>query len=383
MDFSLAEEHVMLKTSARDFLDTECPKRLVREMADDATGYSPELWKKMADLGWQGLVIPEQYGGVGSSFLDLAVLLEEMGRALVPGPFIPTVVLAGRPILAAGSEEQKRRFLPGIASGDLIASLALLESEGDLNAPGVAVTAVPSGDDFIISGTKLFVADAHVADLLLVVARTRDSADKQDGVSLFLVDARTAGISTDVMATMTGEKLCEVVFGNVVVPKDRLLGELNEGWPVVERLLDEAAVAECAWMVGGAQWVIEASVEYAKERIAFDRPIGSFQAIAHRCANMAIEIEGALSITHYAAWSIAEEDQELSVTASIAKAWCSDMYKNVAGGGIQVHGAIGFAWEHDMTLYFRRAKTSEIAYGDADHHREKVAAYVSCESMTV
>lgn len=382
MDFSLAEEHVMLKTSARDFLDTECPKRLVREMADDATGYSPELWKKMADLGWQGLVIPEEYGGVGSSFLDLAVLLEEMGRALVPGPFVPTVVLAGRPILAAGSEQQKQQFLPGIASGDLIATLALLESEGSRDAAGITVTAAPSGDSYIINGTKLFVADAHVADLLLVVARTKDSADKQDGISLFLVDARTAGISTEALATMTGEKLCEVVFSNVAVPKSRLLGELDRGWPVVERILDEAAVAECAWMVGGAQWVIEASVEYAKERLAFDKPIGSFQAIAHRCANMAIEIEGALSITYYAAWSVAENDPELSVTASMAKAWCSDMYKNVAGGGIQVHGAIGFAWEHDMTLYFRRAKTSELAFGDADYHREKVAAYVAGEAAT-
>ncbi len=382
MDFSLAEEHVMLKTSARDFLESECPKRLVREMADDATGFSPELWKKMAGLGWQGLVIPEEYGGVGSSFLDLVVLLEEMGRTLVPGPFVPTVVLAGRPILAAGSEEQKQQFLPGIASGELIATLALLESDGNLDAAGIGVTAVPSGDDFIINGTKLFVPDAHVADLLLVVARTRDSADKTDGISLFLVDTRTDGIKTEVLVTMTGEKLCEVVFNDVAVPKDRLLGEMDGGWPVVERILNEAAVAECAWMVGGAQWVMEASVEYAKERIAFGKPIGSFQAIAHRCANMAIDLEGALSITYYAAWSIAENDPELSVTASMAKAWCSDMYKSIAGGGIQVHGAIGFAWEHDVTLFFRRAKTSEIAYGDADYHREKVAAYVTGEAAT-
>ena len=382
MDFSLAEEHVMLKTSARDFLESECPKRLVREMADDATGFSPELWKKMAGLGWQGLVIPEEYGGVGSSFLDLVVLLEEMGRTLVPGPFLPTVVLAGRPILAAGSEEQKQQFLPGIASGELIATLALLESDGNLDAAGIGVTAVPSGDDFIINGTKLFVPDAHVADLLLVVARTRDSADKTDGISLFLVDTRTDGIKTEVLVTMTGEKLCEVVFNDVAVPKGRLLGEMDGGWPVVERILNEAAVAECAWMVGGAQWVMEASVEYAKERIAFGKPIGSFQAIAHRCANMAIDLEGALSITYYAAWSIAENDPDLSVTASMAKAWCSDMYKSIAGGGIQVHGAIGFAWEHDVTLFFRRAKTSEIAYGDADYHREKVAAYVTGEAAT-
>jgi alkylation response protein AidB-like acyl-CoA dehydrogenase len=380
MDFSLAEEHVMLKTSARSFLDTECPKKLVREMADDADGYSKELWKKMANLGWQGLVIPEEYGGVGSSFLDLAVLLEEMGRALVPGPFLPTVVLVGRPILAAGTSQQKQEFLPGIAAGEKIATLALLESEGSFEAAAVTVTARAAADGFTINGTKMFVPDAHVADLLLVVARTKDGAGKADGVSLLLVDARADGVKTEVLTTMTGEKLCEVTFSDVSVAKDRLLGELDKGWPIVERILVEAAVAECAWMVGGAGWVMEASVEYAKERLAFDKPIGSFQAIAHRCANMAIDIEGALSITYYAAWSIAEEDPELSVTASVAKAWCTDMYKSVAGGGIQVHGAIGFAWEHDVTLFFRRAKTSELAYGDADYHREKVAAYVTGEA---
>jgi len=373
MDFELGEEQVMLKTSARDFLEKECPKQLVRDMMADERGYSPELWKKVADLGWMALVFPEEYGGVGSSFLDLAVLLEEMGRALVPGPFVPTVVLAGRPILAAGTEEQKQRFLPEIASGEMMLALAFMEPSGSLEAAGVTVKATPDGENFIIDGTKLFVPDAHVADYLLCVTRTRDGTNKKEGITLFLVDAKTAGISTEVLETMTGEKLCEVVFSNVAVPKDSILGGLDQGWPIIKRVTDEARVAECAGMIGGARWVLETSVEYAKERIQFGVPIGSFQAIQHKCANMAIEVEGATSITYYAAWAVSEDSPEMTLAAAMAKAWCSDIYKQVAGEGIQIHGGIGFTWDHDMHLYFKRAKASEVAFGDGDYHREMVA----------
>ena len=373
MDFELGEEQVMLKTSARDFLEKECPKSLVRQMIEDEKGYSPELWKKMADLGWMGLVFPEEYGGVGMSFLDLVVLLEEMGRALVPGPFVPTIVLAGGTILAAGTEEQKQKYLPQIASGDMILPLAFMESGGSIEASGITVKATPSGDNFIIEGTKLFVPDAHVADYLLCVTRTRDGADKEAGITLFLVDAKTNGIDIEVLKTMTGEKLCEVTFNNVAVPGKNMLGELDKGWPIMQRVLQEAAIAECAWMVGGARWVLETSVEYAKERIQFGVPIGSFQAIQHKCANMALEVEGATSITYYAAWAVSENDPDMPLAASMAKAWCSDIYRHVAGDGIQIHGGIGFTWDHDMHLYFKRAKSSEVAFGDSNYHREKVA----------
>jgi len=373
MDFGLAEEQVMLKTSAREFLDVECPKKLVREMMEDERGYPPALWKKMADLGWQGLVFPEQYGGVGSSFLDLAVLSEEMGRALVPGPFLPTVVHAGRPILAAGSEEQKKQFLPKIASGDLIMTLAFMETSGGLNAADITARATAEGNDFVIEGTKLFVPYAHVADYLLCVTRTKDGRNKKDGITLFLVDARARGIRTEVLKTMTGEKLCEVVFNRVRVPKSNILGKLDQGWPIMERVLSEAAVVECAWMVGGARWVIETTIAYAKERIQFGVPIGSFQAIQHKLANVSIEVEGATSITYYAAWAVSENDPGLTMAAHMAKAWCSDGYKRAAFEGVQIHGGIGFTWDHDMHLYFKRAKASEVAFGDADYHREKVA----------
>jgi len=373
MDFELSEEQVMLKTSARDFLEKECPKQLVRDMMEDERGYSPDLWREMADLGWMGLVFPEEYGGVASSFLDLAVLLEEMGRALVPGPFVPTVVLAGLPILAAGTEEQKKQFLPKIASGDMIMTLAFMEPSGSLEASGVTVGATPDGEDFIIDGTKLFVPYAHVADYLLCATRTKDSLDKEAGITLFLVDAKTAGIGIEVLKTMTGERLCEVIFRNVSLPKSSILGKLDQGWPIMKRVLDEAAIAECAWMIGGARWALETAVEYAKQRIQFGVPIGSFQAIQHKCANMLMEVEGATAITYYAAWAVSKNAPELTLAASMDKAWCSDIYKHVAAEGIQIHGGIGFTWDHDMHLYFKRAKASEVAFGDGDYHREKVA----------
>jgi len=373
MDFELGEEQVMLKTSARDFLENECPKQLIRDMMEDEKGYSPELWKKMAELGWMGLAFPEEYGGVGMSFLDLVVLLEEMGRALVPGPFVPTVVLAGQPILAAGTEEQKQLFLTKITNGDMIMTLALMEPSGGLEASDITVKATPNGDSFVIDGTKLFVPDAHVADYLLCVARTRDGPNKEEGITLFLVDTTTAGIRAEVLTTMTGEKLCEVVFHNVAVPKENILGELDQGWPIIKRVLDVATVAECAWMIGGARWVLETAVDYAKERIQFGVPIGSFQAVQHKCANMACEVEGATSITYYAAWAVSENDPGITLAAAMAKAWCSDAYTHIAAEGIQIHGGIGFTWDHDMHLYFKRAKASEVTFGDGDYHGEKVA----------
>lgn len=372
MDFDLDKEQMMLKTSARDFLRKECPKDLVRDMMDDDKGYTAELWRQMAELGWQGLVIPEEYEGIGSSFLDLVVLLEEMGRALVPGPFIPTVVYGARTILAAGNDEQKQRFLPAMADGKTIMTLALLESSGSLEPDGIATAATASGDGFVINGTKLFVPDAHVADHLICVARTKEDTEDA-GVSLFLVDTRSDGIQVEVLTTMTGEKLCEVTFDGVTVPENNLLGELNAGWPIVQNMLDEAVVAECAWMIGGARWVLEESVAYAKEREQFGVPIGTFQAIQHKLANVAVEVEGATSIVYYAAWTVDEDDPGKTLAASAAKAWCSDAYTHAGFEGIQVHGGMGFTWEHDMHLYLKRAKSSQVTFGDADYHRERIA----------
>lgn len=373
MDFGLSEEQVMLKTSAREFLEHECPKKLVRQMMEDELGYSPDLWKMMAGLGWHGLVFPERYGGVGSSFLDLAVLLEEMGRALVPGPFLSTVVHCGRPIAAAGTEQQKERFLEGIAGGDLILSLALNEAGGGFEASDVTTMAEPSGQDFLISGTKMFVSDAHVAKYFLCVTRTSAASAPDGGITLFLVDAASPGVRVKPMKTITGEKLCEVAFDKVRVQRSAILGEQGNGWGIISRVLNEAAVAECAWMTGGARWVLDTSVNYACTRIQFGVPIGSFQAIQHKCANMSLEVEGATSVTYYAAWTLTEDAPDMSLAASIAKAWCSEAYKHATFEGTQIHGGIGYTWDHDMHLYLKRAKSSEVAWGDADYHRERVA----------
>jgi len=373
MNFELGEEQIMLKTSAREFLDKECPKKHVRAMMDDEKGYSPELWKRMAGLGWQGLAFPEQYGGMGSSFLDLCVLLEEMGRALVPGPFLATVVHAGRTILEAGNEQQKMDCLSKISNGDLIMTLALTEEKGGIEAADVNVRATHHGDHHVIDGKKMFVPDANVAGSFVVVARTKDGANKEDGITLFLVDAKSKGITVEVLKTMTGEKLCEVVFENVAVPRANVIGEVDKGWPVVKRVLEEATVAECAWMSGGARWVLETTVEYAKTRIQFGHPIGSFQAIQHKCSDVAVEVEGCTSLTYYAAWAVTENDPARAMAASMAKAWVSDSYKHATFEGVQIHGGIGFTWDHDMHLYFKRAKSGEVAFGDATYHREKVA----------
>jgi alkylation response protein AidB-like acyl-CoA dehydrogenase len=372
MDFDLGKEQVMLQKSARDFLKKECPKDLVRDMMEDEKGYSPKLWDQMTDLGWQGLVIPEPYDGIGSSFLDLVVLIEEMGRALLPGPFIPTVVYAGRPILAVGSDEQKKRYLPAIANGEMIMSLALAEASGRFDAAGIAVTAAASGENFVINGTKFFVPDAHIAHYLIVAARTREEKGG-DGISLFLVDTQSKGVEVEVLTTMSGEKQCEVVFRDVAVPRENLLGPLDAGGPVLQDMLDEAIIAECAFMMGGARWVLEESVGYAKERKQFDVPIGTFQAIQHKLANVAVDVEGATSIVYYAAWAVDEKDPGKTLAASAAKAWCSDIYTRTAFEGIQIHGGMGFTWEHDMHLYLKAAKSSQVAFGGGDFHRERVA----------
>ena len=372
MDFALSEEQEMLRKMARDFLANECPKKLVREMEDDEKGYSPELWQKMAELGWQGLVIPDRYGGGDGSFLDLAVLMEEMGRSCLPGPFFSTVVLGSLAILEAGNDEQKQKFLPQIGEGKLIISLALTEPSAGYTPAAVTVKATAEKDNYIINGTKLFISDAHIADWLICVARTKETAKPEEGITLFLVDAKDPGISYSVLKTIAADKQCEVIFNNVKVPGANILGKPDQGWAVVNEILKRAAIAKCAEMVGGAQEVLEMTTSYAKERVQFDRPIGSFQAIQHYCANMAIDVDGSRFATYQAAWMIAE-GLPCTKEVAIAKGWVSEAYRRVAALGQQVHGGIGFTKDHDMQLYYRRAKAAELAFGDAEFQREVVA----------
>ncbi len=372
MDLGLSEEQEMLRRTARELLEKECPKALVRDMEEDEKGYSPELWQKFAEQGFLGLPFPEQYGGTGFGFLDLMVLVEEFGRALVPGPYFYTVVLSGMAINEFGTEEQKKEYLPKIAEGQAIMTFAHTEPSGRWDAGGVSVAGVADGDDFVLNGVKLFVPDAHVSDYLLVTARTKESDNPEDGITVFLVDAKTSGISYEVLKTIASDKQCEVVLEDVRVPRSNVLGEVDRGWPIVDQVLRRGAVGKCAEMLGNSQQVLEMTVEYAKTRVQFGRPIGSFQAIQHHCANMATDVDGSRFITYQAAWRLSE-DMPCDREVSMAKAWVSEACRRVAALGHQVHGGIGFTKEHDMQLFFRRAKQAELFFGDADYHKEKVA----------
>lgn len=376
MDLGLNEEQEMLKKSAREFLSKECPKKLVRELDESDTGYSKDLWKKMAELGWMGLAYPEKYGGNGGSFLDMAVLLEEMGYNILPGPFFSTVVLAGLAILDSGSEDQKKEYLNKIVNGDIIMTMALMEEDGTYSAGSINATAEAKGDGYVLNGTKLFVPDANVADSIIVAARTKKGSKGEDGITLFIVDAKSAGVKIKLLKTLARDKLCEVILKDVKVAKTSIIGKADEGWKVIQKLLMKAAVAKCAEMVGGSQASLDMAVSYAKERVQFGHPIGSFQAIQHYCANMVTDVDGSRFIMYKAAWSIAE-GLPSEMLASMAKAWTSDAYKRVTLLAHQIFGAIGFTMDHDMHLYFRRAKSGELAYGDADYHRNIVAAQLS------
>jgi alkylation response protein AidB-like acyl-CoA dehydrogenase len=377
MNFGFNEEQELLRNTARKFFENECPSDTVRKLMETPEGMSAELWKKLAEQGWLGLIFPEPYDGMALGLVDLVVLMEEMGRAVAPGPYFSTVLLGGLAILEAGSDAQKKEWLPKIAAGDKRVALAWMEPSAQLGPAGVTLTAAEKGGTYTLSGTKLFVHDAHTADALVVAARTRPGAGP-DGVSLFLLPKGTKGLAVTLLPTMDQtRKLCEVACSDVTVGADALLGAAGAGWTPLARVLDRATVALCAEMCGGAQKVLDMTVEYAKIRQAFGRPIGSYQGVKHRAADMLVDVENSKSITYYAAWALDENSPEAPLAVSMAKAYVSDAFRRVAAAGIQLHGGIGFTWEHDLHLYFKRAKGSEFTFGDATHHRERVAQLVN------
>jgi len=376
MDFGFNQEQELLRNTARKFLENECTSEFVRARMAEPTGVTDAFWTKLAEQGWTGLVYPEEFGGTGLGFVDLTVLMEEMGRAVMPGPFFSTL-LGGLTILEAGSAAQKKEWLTKIAGGEAKAALAFTEPNARWDAAAVAVTAREAGGKYTLSGTKLFVLDAHVADVIVVVARTRESKRPEEGLSLFLVPKGTRGLSVKLLPTMDQtRKLCEVKLEDVVVGAEALMGPRDGGWTPLARVLDRATVALCAEMCGGAQRVLDMTTEYAKIRIAFGKPIGSYQGVKHRAADMLVESENAKSLTYYAAWAVDENVPEAPLAASMAKAYASDAFRKIAGAGIQLHGGIGFTWEHDLHLYFKRAKSSEFTFGDATYHRERVAQLI-------
>jgi len=364
VDLGLTETQELLKNAARDFLENECPEQLVRDMEEDEKGYSPDLWGKMAEQGWQGLLIPDTYGGAGFDFLDLCVLLEEFGRALVPGPFMSTVFGGAIPIMQIGSEAQKQEFLPKIASGDLIFTLALTEPSARFDESGIQTQAAVSGNEVTFTGTKLFVPDANVADYLIVAGRSGA------GVTLGIVATDQPGVEVTQLVTIARDKQAEVKLNGA---KGQLLGTDGGGWAALQPVLQHYTVGECAYLVGLSQMDFEISVDYAKERVQFGRPIGSFQAIQHKCADMVTDVDGSRFIMYKAAWSLNTDQADKQMAVNMAKAWTSEATRRVVAHGQQIHGGIGFTKDYKIQLYYRRQKRAELAFGDADHHRELVA----------
>jgi alkylation response protein AidB-like acyl-CoA dehydrogenase len=366
VNFAFSEEQEELRRITRQFLESKSPETEVRRLMETTEGYDPAVWSQMAnELGLQSLVIPEEYGGQGFTYVELTVVLEEMGRALLAAPFYSTVVLATNAVLHSGDEAAKKEILPGIASGETIATLALTEPNGKWDLSGVEATATQDGDAWTIDGTKMFVLDGHVADVIVVAARTGA------GLSLFKVDGDATGLTRTPLATMDQtRKQAKLEFSGVPAT---LIGTDGGAEEVLGRVLDLAVVALAAEQVGGAQKVLDMSVEYAKDRVQFGRPIGSFQAIKHKCADMLLEVESAKSAAYYAAWCAAELNDELPEVACLAKAYCSEAYFHSAAENIQIHGGIGFTWEHPAHLYFKRAKSSELLFGDPTYHRELLA----------
>lgn len=371
MEFGFTQEQEMIRSQAAQFLKNEWPTGSVRELMKSEHGHSNELWEKMVSMGWMGLVFPEEYGGVGLSFVEQTVVLEEMGGALVPGSYFSTVLLAGLTLMEAASHEQKKRWIAPIVEGKLKATLALTERSAMIGSEAIAVRADRTDGGYVINGAKLFVPDAQVADLIICAARTGD------GISLFAIDRNSEGVGKTLLKTLDQtRRLYEVSFERVKVPAGSLIGDEGRAWPSIERALNKATIGLCAEMVGGAARALEISVEYSKSRVQFGRPIGSFQAIQHRCADMLLLTESARSAVYAAACAASEDSDGVALLASIAKAYASDAYTKVAGEAIQIHGGMGFTWEHDAHLYFKRAKADEVSLGDASYHRERVARLI-------
>lgn len=370
MDFDLNKAQKLLQQSARDFFARECKSERVREMMATDTAYDDVLWRAMADQGWTGLIIPEDFGGLGLSLVDLIAVCEEMGRACLPGPFLSTLWAAAL-VDRAGSEGQRKQLLEPIAAGEMKATVALLEEGADWNPGAVGLRAEKEGKAFRLSGRKEFVTDAGVADLIICVARGNDGlilAPVEKGAKGMKI-AATPGVDAT-------RKLYSVEFDDVVAPEADTLAFNARTWEALELAANTATVALCAEMLGVMQWTLENAVEYAKTRQQFGKPIGVYQAVQHQLADMFLMAESARSAVYYAAWAVSENDPSAKLAVSVAKACCSDAAREVGNRGAQVHGGIGFTWEHDLQLYYKRAKASEIMFGDANHHREEIARKV-------
>jgi alkylation response protein AidB-like acyl-CoA dehydrogenase len=370
MDFDLSKPQKLLKDSARELLARQCKPERVRQLMETETANDDQLWREIADQGWTGLIIPEEHGGLGLGLLEMAVVSEEIGRACMPGAFLSTLFSSAL-ILRAGSPKQKANYLEAIAAGELKATVAQLETNASWDLEAINVKAERDNGNFRLSGRKLFVPDAAVADLVICVARNGES------YTLVPVGRGTDGLQVKAMPSMDAtRKIYEVMFNDVSVAETEVFGADGDARGALSQAIQVATVALCAEMVGGMQWILDTTVEYAKTRQQFGRPIGSFQAIQHLCADMLLMTESARSAAYYAAWALTEGAPAASSAVSIAKAYCSDAYREVGNRGVQIHGGIGFTWEHDLHLYYKRSKASEVMFGDAAFHRERIARII-------
>lgn len=371
MDFSLSEETTMLKKSAERFLGEKCPTSLVKELVGDENGFSTDLWKEIAQLGWLGLIYDENYGGSEGTFFDLLILFEEIGKVLLPSPFFCSAVLSGLVINETGAETLKEKYLPPIIQGEKIFTLALLDDQGRNDGDDPQVVAKKSrGDTYLLSGTRLLVPYAHVADGMLLCAKVTDSGG--GGATIFKVDRGAPGQQLTFLDTITGEKTFAIRLENVEVSSESMIGSIGEGSALLNRVLPKATVLKCGEMLGGLGRVVDMTVAYVKERHQFGRPLGSLQAVQHHCVDMKTYLETSRVIVYQAA-SLLSEGLPCDKEIAMAKSWCSEAYKKSTWIAHQLHGGIGFTEEHDLHLYYKHAKASELAFGNSWYHRSKVA----------
>jgi alkylation response protein AidB-like acyl-CoA dehydrogenase len=364
-DFSFTDEHEELRATVRAFLESHSDEAAVREQMATERGYSPEVWQQLAEqMGLAGLMVPEEHGGAGMGYVELLIVMEEMGRALLCAPYLSTAVFATNALLHCADETTRKELLVEIAAGRATATVAHAEPNGRWDLAGVEMQAEATGDGFALTGEKTWVLDGHTADVLLVVARS------DEGLALFRVDADTKGLTRTLVPSLdTTRKLAELRFD--ATPARRIsAGDQTEALGRVLALTQAALAAE---QVGGAQKCLDMAVDFAKTRLQFGRPIGSYQAIKHKCADMLVEVEFAKSAAYAACFGAAADADDLLESAALAKATCSEVYFHAAAENIQIHGGMGFTWELPCHLYFKRAKASELFLGDAAHHREVLA----------
>ena len=370
MDLGPNEAQQIIKTNARQFLEDSCTTEHVVEMEEDATGFDPAIWKQVCDFGWAGMLVPEQYGGFGGDMTDMAVLAEEIGRALLPSPLFASSVVGALTVMAAGNDDQKQALLPGIADGTSLVTLALNEPSGTYEPWGVQAEATQDGSGWELSGTKLYVPFADAASTLIVAARTQ-AGDGPDGVTLFVVDPGAAGVTSTILDTIFQDHQFEVVLDGVSVNADAVLGAVGGAWPAIQQVLDQAAVAVAAQSIGGAERSLELAVDYSQERVQFGRPIGSFQALQHKMARMVTEVTGAQLLVYEAAWRLAQ-GLDASIEVPMAKAAASGAYTTCSIEGTHIFGGAGYIKEAAIQLHFRRAKGAEVQMGDPRWHRKRI-----------